>query len=507
VTNSGSGTYSSLAPALRITGLTKQYGDAVVLKDVAIDLEPGEVRALLGENGAGKSTTIKIVSGVVRATAGHLEVDGVAAEINSPRHASEIGISTLHQELAIAPGLSVAENVSLGRRNCQTFGVVRWGHLNRVARKVFAELDFDVDVTRDAAELSPIGKTMTAIARAVSADAKVLILDEPTASLTDSETEQLLNVVSRVSKRGVGVLYVSHRLEEVFRAASTYTVLRNGEVVDHGDIANTTVDDVITSMSGRSIDSVFPERHEAPTGLALSVQGMSGHGVRGVNFEVGVGEIFGIAGLAGAGRSEVLAMLAGARRLNTGTLTLFGDPYTPRNVGHAQRLGVVLVPEERRTQGLLPDTVMRNMNITTLRHQTNAGFIMSASAERRHAKQLWDLYDVRGSSMNQDALRLSGGNQQKIVLAKYLTLQPRLILLDEPTRGVDVGTKSEIYRLIQQRADDGASVVVVSSELPELLGMCHRIGVVHEGRFNGIFDTSSVSENALLAACYGKAAA
>jgi ABC-type sugar transport system ATPase subunit len=200
-------------------------------------------------------------------------------------------------------------------------------------------------------------------------------------------------------------------------------------------------------------------------------------------------------------------MLAGARRLNTGTLTLFGDPYTPRNVGHAQRLGVVLVPEERRTQGLLPDTVMRNMNITTLRHQTNAGFIMSASAERRHAKQLWDLYDVRGSSMNQDALRLSGGNQQKIVLAKYLTLKPRLILLDEPTRGVDVGTKSEIYRLIQQRADDGASVVVVSSELPELLGMCHRIGVVHEGRFNGIFDTSSVSENALLAACYGKAAA
>lgn len=493
--------------ALQIRGLTKRYGEAVVLRDVDLDIAPGEVRALLGENGAGKSTTIKIISGVVRATAGSVALNGKPHQSNNAREASEAGISTLHQELAIAPGLSVAENVSLGRSTGKRLGVVRWSELNRVAREVFAELHFEIDVTRDAAELSPIGKTMTSIARAVSVDSKVLILDEPTASLTDSETEQLLKVVERVAARGVAVLYVSHRLDEVFRVADTYTILRNGEVVEDGNIRDTTVNNVITTMSGRAIDSVFPERPPAPVGTVLSVRDLDGHGVRDVSFDVGRGEIFGIAGLAGAGRSQILAMLAGARRRTGGSVTLFCDAYAPRNVRQAQRRGVVLVPRERRTQGLFPDTVQRNMNITTLHRHTTARFVMSATAERHHAEQQWKLYDVRGSSMDQDALRLSGGNQQKIVLAKYLTLDPKLILLDEPTRGVDVGTKSEIYRLVNRRASVGASVIIVSSELPELLGMCHRIAVVHEGRLNGIFDASTVRESSLLAACYGKAAA
>lgn len=494
-------------PALRLCGLTKRYGDAVVLSGVSASLEAGEVRALLGENGAGKSTLIKIVSGVIRPTAGEVTVLGERVSFDSPRDASTAGISALQQELSIAPGLSVAENVSLGRRAGQTFGVVRWRQLNRIASGIFDELGFDVDVTRDAGELSPIGKTMTAIARAVSANAQILVLDEPTASLTDSETEQLLAVVGRLARRGVAVLYVSHRLDEVFRIAHTYTVLRNGVMVGQGAIADTTVDTVITAMAGRSIDSVFPERSASSSGCALAVRDLTGPGVHGIGFDVSHGEIFGIAGLAGAGRSKILAMLAGARRPTGGTLALFGASYSPRNVADAHRQGVVLVPEERRTQGLIPDTVLRNMNITTVRRHAVARCVMSSSSERRHAQELWQRYDVRGTSIDQEALRLSGGNQQRIVLAKNLALEPRLILLDEPTRGVDVGTKSEIYRLVRDRARQGASVVFVSSELPELLGVCHRIGVVHQGRMNGVFDATAVSEHQLLAACYGRAAA
>jgi ABC-type sugar transport system ATPase subunit len=466
-------------PALSLRGLTKTYGEATVLNNVDIDVAPGEVRALLGENGAGKSTTIKIVSGVVRATAGSVSVDGRAVSSQNPRDADRAGIATLHQELAIAPGLSVAENVSLGRSGGKRFGLVRWRELNRIAREVFDELSYVVDVTRDAAELSPIGKTMTSIGRAISLDAKVLILDEPTASLTDAETEQLLAVVKRVADRGVAVLYVSHRLNEVFRIADTYTILRNGELVEDGRIDQVDVDHVITTMSGRAIDSVFPPRVGRGAETAVSVRGLHGHGVGPLSFDVGVGEIFGIAGLAGAGRSEVLAMLAGARTPRGGSVELFGKGYSVRSVSAAHRRGVVLVPEERRSEGLLPDTVQRNMTITTLGRHATAG-VMSSAAERRYAQQQWDTYDVRGSSLSQDAMRLSGGNQQKIVLAKFLSLEPRLILLDEPTRGVDVGTKSEIYRLVAERASAGASVIVVSSELPELLGLCHRIAVIHE---------------------------
>lgn len=491
--------------ALSLRGLTKQYGDAIVLSNVDMDIAPGEVRALLGENGAGKSTTIKIISGVVRPTAGTIAVVGAPLSISSARDADQHGISTLHQELAIAPGLSVAENVSLGRSAGKRFGLVRWRELNRIAREVFHDLDFDIDVTRDASELSPIGKTMTSIARALSFDAKVLILDEPTASLTDSETEQLLTVVERVAQRGVAVLYVSHRLNEVFRVADTFTILRNGEVVEHGNIDDVTTDHVITAMSGRAIDSVFPKRQHRPERTGVSVRKLHGHGVAPISFDVGEGEILGIAGLAGAGRSELLGMLAGARRRRGGTVELFGEVYDPRTVRQAHRRGVVLVPEERRSEGLLPDTVERNLVITTLGRHAIAG-VMKPGAERRHAQQQWDTYDVRGSSLTQDALRLSGGNQQKIVLAKYLALEPRLILLDEPTRGVDVGTKAEIYRLISERAAAGASVILVSSELPEVLGLCDRIAVLHEGQLNGVFGATTVTEAELLAACYGKAA-
>lgn len=501
------GSSGPVPPVLDARGVTKVYGDATVLRDVHLSIAPGEVHALLGENGAGKSTFIKIISGCVKATRGSFLVSGDELADPTPHSAAEAGVSTLHQELAIAPGLSVAENVFLGRGSGSSWGIVRWRRLNKMAELVFEDLGFPIDVTTDAGLASPIQQTMTALARALSQEAPLLVLDEPTASLTDSEVSELFAVVRRLQERGVGVLYVSHRLEEVFALADTYTILRDGEKVTGGLISDTNISGVITAMSGRRIDDVFPPRVEPKEAVRLSVEGLESRGVKNASFDLHEGEILGIAGLAGAGRSELVRTIAGAQRRHAGSMILDDERHAPKDAAAAQRHGVVLVPEERRAEGLLPDSIARNLNATTIdRHVVTPG-IVSARRENGHAENLWATYDIRGSGTEQDALRLSGGNQQKVVLAKFLALDPQVIILDEPTRGVDVATKAEIYHLIAARAEAGASVIVVSSELPELLGLCNRIAVMHEGRLSAVFDASSVTEPELLSVCYGQAAA
>ncbi|CAN5391673.1 sugar ABC transporter ATP-binding protein [soil metagenome] len=489
---------------IRARGLTKSYGGVTVLDDVEITLRPGEVRALLGENGAGKSTLIKILSGVVTADAAAIEVDGEPIEIGSPRDALAHGISTLHQELSIVPGLSVAETVLLGQPMPTRWGKVRWGLLEGRASALFEQLGHEIDVTVDVASLSPVGRTMTALARALSYDSRILILDEPTAALTDSETRLLFEAIGRLRATGVAVLYVSHRLEEVIEVCDTYTVLRNGRRVASGDVADASIDGLVTSMAGRPIEAIFPPRVAVPGEVVLEVRGLTGPSITDVSFDVRAGEVVGIAGLAGAGRSEILRLLAGAQHKVSGEVLLRGRPLTSASVRSAQRRGVALVPQERRSDGLVPASVERNSNLTTVTRHAHAGTVMSASRSRRHAVGLAERLDLRYRSLDQEILTLSGGNQQKVVLGKFLALHPDLLLLDEPTRGVDVATKSQIYHLIEDRAADGRSVLMVSSELPELLGLAHRIVVMHQGRVAGVFDAEDTDEHDLLLACYGR---
>ena len=501
-------------PVVAVAGLTKRYGGVTVLDHVDLSVRWGEVRALLGENGAGKSTLIKILSGVVRADGGTVTLNDQPVDIHSAHAAQELGIATLHQELAIVPGLSVAENIFLGQRKAQTFGVVRWRTLRREAEALLDSLGQHLNVRQDADQLSPVGKTMTSIARALSRDAKVLILDEPTAALTDQETAQLFAVMRRLKERGVAIIYVSHRLEEVVQVCDTYTVLRNGQKVGEGDISDVTIPELITTMAGRPVDTIFPPRGDAQGEVLLRAAGIGGKRCHDVSFELHQGEVLGIAGLAGSGRSEVVRLLAGAQHRRAGVLEVSDEPSTSvpaalhptrrHSIGRAQRLGITLVPQERRADGLVPDSIERNINLTTLGRHTLGRVVMVPRRARRHAEQRHAELAVRSRGIAQPVLRLSGGNQQKVVLAKFWALSPRILLLDEPTRGVDVGTKSEIYHLVRQRAAEGTGVVVVSSELPELLGLCDRILVMHEGRMVGTFDAATTTEDELLHACYGR---
>ena len=507
---------SNVAPVLRVRGLTKSYGGVTVLDHVDLELEAGEVRALLGENGAGKSTLIKILAGVVRRDSGSVHLDGAEIVIDNAHDARRLGIATLHQETAIVPGLSVAENILLGhdqhadgKVRTSTFGVVRWRELRRRARELLAELGQELDVDMDASRLTPVGKTMTAIARALSQEARVLVLDEPTAALTDHETNQLFAAMDRLRARGVAILYVSHRLEEVVRVCSTYTVLRNGSRVAEGNLVDTDIPSIITAMAGRPVETIFPPRSGSPGDVVLEVRGLSGRRTVGVDLDLRAGEVVGIAGLAGSGRSEIVRMIAGAQRRRSGIVrvaTASGLESLPMSsdVARRQRLGVALVPQERRADGVIPDSIEQNINLATLRRHTRARWVTSRSRLERHARALHERLDIRSRGLGQQVLTLSGGNQQKVVLARFWALAPRVLLLDEPTRGVDVGTKSEIYSLVRSRAAEGTGVVVVSSELPELIGLCDRIVVMHEGRARAIFDTVGVTEDELLSACYGR---
>jgi ABC-type sugar transport system ATPase subunit len=345
---------------------------------------------------------------------------------------------------------------------------------------------------------------MTLLARALSVDARLLVLDEPTASLTDVERDKLFAAIRRAAALGVGVLYVSHRLDEVFAIADTYTVLRNGSAIASGAIEGTTTNDVVTAMTGRSIDAVFPERHRPNGTPMLVVRDLDGRKIRHVNLDVGEGEIVGVAGLAGSGRSELLRIIGGAQQRVGGTVDLHGRGLRAKRPRQAQHRHVVYVPQERRDAGLIPDSTERNLNVTTIGRHTAIGPFVSTAAERRHASALWSRFDVRGAGPAQPVLQLSGGNQQKVMLAKFIALAPSVVLLDDPTHGVDVGTKVEIYRLIADLAAGGAAVVIVSSELLELVGLCHRIVVLHEGRSVAEFDHDEFDEGRILSACFGQ---
>ncbi|TXR57234.1 sugar ABC transporter ATP-binding protein [Quadrisphaera setariae] len=492
--------------ALEARDVSKHFDGVHALQGAHLAVRPGEIHALLGENGAGKSTLIKVVTGVYAPDGGTVVRDGEEVQFTGVRAANRAGVVALYQELSIIPSISVAENVLLGEQMPSRGGLVSWRRMRQRARVHLQRLNQRIPLDLLAGELSPVQQTMVSVARALATDAKVLILDEPTASLTDTEIRELFVVLRSLRDEGVAIVYVSHRLEEVFELCDRLTIMRNGSHITTKDVSASTIDEVISTMVGRDPGSLYPDRGTVTDQVTISVSELQGRRVKDVSFSAHAGEVLGIGGLAGSGRSELLRILAGAQQQTSGTITV-GDRAVPARAAVPQMLeaGVALVPEERRSQGVvLGATIRDNIALANIPTVSTGGLVSGARISTIVERGMRDL-QIKAHSPRQPVGELSGGNQQKVVLAKMLARRPKVLLMDEPTRGIDVGTKAEIYRLIRQLAAGGTTVIAVSSELPELIGMSDRVLIMHEGRVSGEVDAADADEEVLLSYCYGKA--
>ena len=476
------------APLLTMTGIVKEFPGVRALDGVDLEVVAGEVHCLLGQNGAGKSTLIKVLSGAHQPDAGEIRWLGEPVTLATPQAAMRQGIATIYQELDLVDGLSVAENIFLGHEFSRA-GVAFRGRQNDAARALLRRLGHgEIPVTREVGRLSAAGKQIVSMARALSLDARVIIMDEPSAVLAHDEVANLFRVIRELTAQGVAVIYISHRLAEIREIGDRVTVLKDGRTVATNlPAATTPTSEVVTLMTGRSIEYAFPPRRPALTKTAaaeevLRVEGLALAGTfADVTFTLHAGEILGIAGLVGSGRSELLETIYGARRRTAGTVVVEGRSLPPGHVVAAVRRGIGLAPEERKSQALLlGDTVQRNVSLATLPKFARFGWL-NRRAERHEVTDAVETLQVRPDDPSRLARTLSGGNQQKVVLARWLLGGSRLLLLDEPTRGVDVGARSEIYALIRRLADDGVAVLLVSSEVPEVLGLSDRVLVMREG--------------------------
>lgn len=485
-TDSGGETETS-EPIFRLSGVHKRFGGTVAVDGVDFDLRPGEVHALVGENGAGKSTLMKIVNGLYAPDGGTFEVGGQTTHFASPRDAEASGIAMIPQELDLFPELTVAENLYVGRRSPRTWwGGVDWGTVRREARERFESLGVEMNVETLVKRLSVANQQIVAIARALLNDAKAVIMDEPTASLADREVERLFNIISDLTASGVGVVYISHRLEEIFTISNRVTVMRDGGHITTSPASELDTQELVRLMVGRPLNELFSRTEGEPGEVALEVRGLGRRGeFEDVSLHVRRGEIVGLAGLVGAGRTELAQAIFGIRPPETGEVLVDGEPFKANAPQAAMERGIFYVPEERQSQGLiLPFPIKQNMSLGILARLSRLGFV-SRGKEDEEAERLAESLSVRGAGISDPVSRLSGGNQQKVVLGKALAREPSVLLLDEPTRGVDVGAKSEIYALIDGLAREGKAVLLVSSELEEVLSMSDRIFVMREGRVTG----------------------
>jgi ribose transport system ATP-binding protein len=473
-------------PLLQMTQIVKEFPGVRALDGVDLDVRPGEVHCLLGQNGAGKSTLIKVLSGFHQPDGGTISWEGVETSFPTPARAIEHGVATIYQELDLVPHLDVAENVFLGHEVSRA-GFTHRGRAHEMVRALLARLGHEeISPTRLVGDLSPAKQQIVSMARALSHDTRLLVLDEPSAVLDQQEVDNLFRVIRDLTAEGVAVVYISHRLEEIRQIGDRITVLKDGRTVATGlAVADTPTSELIRLMTGRSIEYVFPPRPETPRDRGepvLVVRDLSLAGVfTGIDLTVHAGEIVGLAGLVGAGRSEIIETVYGARRATSGTVAVAGRPLRRGSVIAAVRAGVGLAPEERKSQGLLLDeAVFKNITVSSMTRFARLGFL-DRGEERRRAAELTSSLDVRPDGVTRAVRTLSGGNQQKVVLARWLLRDCRVLLLDEPTRGVDVGARAEIYQLVRALADRGVAVVVVSSEIEEVLGLADRVLVVREG--------------------------
>ena len=496
------GRWAELDALLTVSGVVKEFPGVRALDGVDLEVTAGEVHCLLGQNGAGKSTLIKVLSGAHRADEGEVRWQGEAVAFATPIAALRAGLATIYQELDLVDGLTVAENVFLGHEP-STLGFSRRGAMNDAARALLDRLGHtDIRPTREVGSLSAAGKQVVSMARALSHHAKLIIMDEPSAVLDSGEVDRLFRVIRQLTADGVAVVYISHRLDEIRVIGDRVTVLKDGRTVAVGLPAKETpTTEVVRLMTGRNVEYTFPRSVAAPADAAeiLRVDGLTRRGeFEDVSFSVHAGEIVGLAGLVGSGRSEIVETVYGARKANAGTVTVDGRSLRAGSVPAAIRAGLGLAPEERKSQGLLLfEPVFQNVSVSSLGRFSRGGFVMRGK-EFAEAAKIAEQLDVRPSDPRRVVRTLSGGNQQKVVLARWLLRGCRLLILDEPTRGVDVGARTEIYRLVRDLADSGVGVLLVSSEIPEVLGLSDRVLVVREGRVVHSGPADAIDESGVL---------
>ena len=498
---------ATVPPRAEVRGLSKRFAATQALDDVSLDLRPGEVHGLVGENGAGKSTLVKILAGVYQPDSGTILLDGEEKQITGPAASRALGIAVVHQEPRLFPDLTVAENVFIGHAPAGRLGVLDWGATRRAAQALFDELEVRFDVGALVRGLSMADQQLIEIAKALSVDARVLILDEPSASLSAHEVERLFTIVRRLRDRGVAILFVSHRLDEVFELCDRATVFRDGRHVITTATSELTTADLIRHMVGRAV-TLFP-KVETPIGdVLLEVEGLTRVGVfRDIGFSVRGGEIVGLAGLVGAGRTEVARVLFGIDHRDAGEIRLRGVPVTFASPSAAMHAGIAYLPEDRHQEGLVLDfSIAQNVTLPIL-PRLFPRLIVHAATERAVAQDHTAQFNVRMTGVEQLVSALSGGNQQKVVLAKWLASGPTVLILDEPTRGIDIGAKVEVHRIISELAVSGLGIILISSDLPEVLAMSDRILVLHEGRITAEIARGDATEERVMFAATGNVAA
>lgn len=489
-------------PYVELTSVSKSFAGVTVLKDVSFDVRPGEVHALVGENGAGKSTLIKVLSGLYKPDGGTISVGGREIKFSSTGDSTAVGIATVYQELLLFPELSVAENVFLGHYPRMFAGLIDWQEVRARTRTLLDSLDtHDLDVDEKVLNLSVAQRQRVEIAKALSRDAKILIMDEPTASLVESDVQRLLDIVRQLRNRGVGIIYVSHRLPEIFAISDRVTVLRDGAYIATKQTTEVDESELVSLMVGRSIESLFPKAQASIGETILEVRNLNhGRHVRDISFSLRKGEILGVAGLVGSGRTELALTIFGLTPAISGQILLDGKPVSITSPIQARDIGIAYVPEDRGSQGLVkPMAVRKNVTMATLDHVSNGIFIRVAQEAKKAANVIKRL-GVRCRDAEQPAGELSGGNQQKVVIAKWLETNPRVLILDEPTRGVDVGAKSEIHAIMGELVQHGVAILMISSELPEVLGISDRVMVMAGGRVTEVVDRAEATPQRIGAA-------
>jgi len=493
-----------MQPLLHMQSIDKQFPGVKALSGASLSVYPGRVMALLGENGAGKSTLMKVLTGIYSKDAGSILYQDKDVSFTGPKQSQEAGISIIHQELNLIPGLTIAENIFLGREFVTPFGRIDWKKMYDEADKLLARLKVPHSSRKLVGELSIGTQQMVEIAKALSFSSRVIIMDEPTDALTDTETEALFTVIRELRAEGRGIVYISHRLKEIFEICDDVTVLRDGQFIAERTVASLDEDALIEMMVGRRLEEQYP-RLTIPRGeLRLQVNDFAGAGVKEASFTLHRSEILGVCGLMGAGRTELMKLIYGAYAKTEGELLLDGEVIDIRSTQQALDHGIVYISEDRKGDGLvLGMSVKENMTLTALNYFSSV-WGLKHEAEQQAVQDFIRLFNIKTPGMQQPIRLLSGGNQQKVAIARGLMTRPKVLILDEPTRGVDVGAKKEIYQLINQFKQEGLSIILVSSEMPEVLGMSDRILVMHEGRICGEFDRADATQERLMACAVGK---
>lgn len=479
--------------------ITKEFPGVKALTDVSISINSGEVHAIVGENGAGKSTLIKVLMGVHQKNAGEIYVSGEKVEIRNPIDAANYGLSAVYQDVTIARHLTVAENFFLGRLPLTKLGIVDWKSMAEQTQAVLDELNIDVNAKSIVRQLSAAQQEMVIIAKKYFEHSKIIIFDEPTALLANEEVEELFTIIRRLKSEGVACVYISHRMEEIFEICDKVSVMKDGSLIDTMPVAETNEDDLISKMVGRTIEDMYSIQHCKAGEEALRVENLTRNGAfENINFSIHKGEVFGIFGLVGSGRTEIVKAIYGADAFDSGEIYLENNKVTIENPAVAINKGIGLLPEDRKHEGLTLDTtVENNINMASYKEISKLGFINLKKEKERSLKQIDDMR-IKTPSEKQKVVNLSGGNQQKVVIGKWLCRKSNIFIFDEPTVGIDVGAKSEIYRLLEQLLAEGNAVIMISSYLPEIIGIADRIMVIHEGQQTGIVERGDYSEEKLL---------